>query len=146
MKIILLPLSRLLSSFTRLSAAAMSCMTLFMGNASAQDMRSQNLTWKLDSAVNLQNARGMQYEGEIVTNRTISVRWVQKKGEKVSVYDVVRVDGEWNDINQTGQLVYHLTRDGHGCTATFQRTGGRVSVTLDYGGGIRSQFLVGSVK
>ena len=119
---------------------------LFAGSAFGQDIRVKPMTWELDSAINLQNNRGMSYQGQIKTQRDQSLQWIQRGGQKVSNYQVVRTEGNWADVQQNGSITYYLTHDGHDCVAIFQRTSQNTSVTIDFGGGVRSKFIVGSIK
>lgn len=116
------------------------------GQVAAQDIKTKTIIWELDSAINLQNNRGMSYQGQIKTQRDQSLQWIQRGGQKVSNYQVVRTEGNWADVQQNGSITYYLTHDGHDCVAIFQRTSQNTSVTIDFGGGVRSKFIVGSIK
>ncbi|HAC26031.1 MAG TPA: hypothetical protein DCE81_14045 [Cytophagales bacterium] len=119
---------------------------LLASAAHAQDIRTVNLVWKIDSAVNLTTNKGVPYHAEIKTLKDKKVIWSQKGGERVSEYTVERVQGEWQSVKAGGTVTYFLTKEGHPCEMKFERTAGGVTITIDYGAAGKSRFLISTIN
>ncbi|MBL7853227.1 MAG: hypothetical protein JNL17_02440 [Cyclobacteriaceae bacterium] len=119
---------------------------LLASAAHAQDIRTANLVWKIDSAVNLTTNKGVPYHAEIKTFKDKKLIWSQKGGERVSEYTVVRVEGEWQSVKAGGTVTYFLTKEGHPCEMKFERVTGGISITVVYGSAGKSSFLVSTIN
>lgn len=119
---------------------------LLASAAHAQDIRTVNLVWKIDSAVNLTTNKGVPYHAEIKTLKDKKVIWSQKGGERVSEYTVVRVEGEWQNVKAGGTVTYFLAKEGHPCQMKFERTALGIAITIDFGVAEKSKFLISTIN
>lgn len=122
------------------------CIAFLANSAFAQDIKTANLVWEIDSAVNLSTNKGVPYHAEIKTVKDKKLIWTQKGGERVSEYTVVRVEGDWQNVKAGGVVTYFLTKDGHTCEMTFARSSFGVTITIDYGAAGKSKFLVSTIN
>ena len=122
------------------------CMAFVANSGFAQNIKTANLVWKIDSAVNLSTNKGVPYHAEIKTVKDKKLIWTQKGGERVSEYTVVRVEGDWQNVKAGGVVTYFLTKDGHTCEMKFEKANVGVTITIDYGAAGKSKFLVSTIN
>ncbi len=100
-------------------------------STSGLDISKDNIGWNAVNAVNQSNTQdAFTYTGSFVTYGNQKMDWRQKNGSKVYSYSVSSIEGTWQNLNQDGQLVFHLQNSTVNGTATFARVSGQVTVHL----------------
>lgn len=79
----------------------------------SQNISSEHLTWEAVEATDLQAASTVAMKCLFKTNANKTVEWIQKKGEKTSLYTVTAVEGSWPNVAKTGTITYALERNGN---------------------------------
>src|SRR5882762_399388 len=61
----------------------------------SQNIASSNLVWEADQVTDTQTQKTNAYKAKFKTNKSTSIEWIQKNGEKSSVYTVTGTEGSW---------------------------------------------------
>jgi hypothetical protein len=126
------------------------CCLLCHSPALSQNISTANLTWEAEEATDLQTSHSMAMDCVFKTNGTESVEWIQRKGELKTLYTVTSVEGSWSNVSAVGSFIYLLTRKGHSCKMTVERTETGIFVTMDFSKAseytARHRFRIKSVK
>jgi hypothetical protein len=115
----------------------------------AQDIASSNLTWIVDQTTDVGSSTTINYSCEIKTFGSGSVKWIQKKGEKVTNYQVSGTEGTWTNIALNGSFTYLLVRENKTCSMKIEKGPGGTYITFDFsqpGNSSIQKFRVQSVN
>jgi len=109
-------------------------MALFLsvGIAAAQNISEASIRWTCDQTTDLRTDSTGTYACAFITQGSASISWRQRNDEIVTHYTVTGTEGTWTNVSQEGLFTYFLSRDGSAGRLIIQRTGGQVTVLLDF--------------
>lgn len=95
-----------------------------------QNIASTVLIWKTDKSTDLKTPSAIPYQAEFRTNKTQTVEWIQKGGEKVTVYTVTGTEGSWPDVTKDGKFKYFLSRNNKAYVMSLEKNGAERTITF----------------
>lgn len=99
----------------------------------SQNPLTSTIRWTADRATDLKTNNDFAFQCVFQTNEN-SVEWIQKSGSFVQHFNVTSTDGTWNDVQQAGEITFHVSHNGQTGTVVAKRTSAGVSITVDFTG------------
>jgi hypothetical protein len=107
------------------------CRTQLWAQAEPTNILTEHIVWNATKAYNQNRANDeVIYNCSFITNKSSSLKWRQKNGERVTDYSVTSVEGNWQDLKSDGQITYYIKKNNVTGTATFARSDGQYTIHL----------------
>jgi hypothetical protein len=135
-----------------MKTATLTCLLLaaLAVKSHAQEIASTTLRWSSSQSDDVKTGSHLTHNSIFITRNAKEIEWLQRNGSMVQRFEVVEVQGEWEDIAKAGKVTFIVAMDQSKGTVVFERLNTGVYITVDFSNenayGIRHKFIVDEVK
>jgi hypothetical protein len=99
-------------------------------NLAAQNIKVTQITWHLDSLTDLNTTSTSAYSGTFKTDGHQNIQWIQNNGAYITEFVVSSIEGNWENILENGNILFHVSYEELIGTLLFERTTDGSFITL----------------
>lgn len=94
----------------------------------AQSITSATLTWRADACLDVNTGMSSATFDQLVSYGNARIEWRSIQGDLKRTFTILEVNGQWDNVNHAGSILYEVENGGRRGTVQFSRTGGAVTI------------------
>jgi hypothetical protein len=138
---------------TRAMYRVLSCIIIIVAghlDAAAQNVTTSDIIWQADQARSLTSSDTRSFSCAFKTHGSQSIEWIQKNGSHTTTFQIINIDGTWEDFRGSGRIQYQVSRGSDRGKITIEKNETETFITVDFSeagpNGVRQRFRINSVQ